>query len=130
MSKGPKTPERSFGLSVGVVMMLIAAALVWRGRIVNAEIMGSVGFVLVVLGLTKPMLLKWPSYVWWKFAMALGYLNARIILTVAFAIVLTPLSLIWRMTGTDPLSKKRKNWPGGSPYPARYQNGDHFTRMY
>jgi hypothetical protein len=130
MSKGPQNPERSFGLSVGCVLMLIAAALVWRGRIFNAEILGGVGFVLVALALTQPRLLKWPSFVWWKFAIALGYVNARIILSVAFLIVLTPLGLIWRLIGKDPLAKKRKNWPGWSPYPARYQNGNHFNRMY
>ena len=130
MSKGPKNPERSFGISVGGVLIAIAAFLVWRGRVFNAEILGGVGFVLVSLGLTQPKLLKWPSYVWWKFAMALGYVNARIILSVAFLLVLTPLGLIWRVIGKDPLSQKRKNWPGWSPYPARYQDGNHFTRMY
>ncbi len=130
MSKSPKNPERSFGLSVGVVLMLIAAFLVWRGRIFNAEILGGVGFVLVALGLTQPKLLKWPSLVWWKFAMALGYINARVILSVAFLLVLTPLGLLWRVIGKDPLAQKRKNWPGWSPYPVRYQSGDHFTRMY
>ena len=91
MSKSPKNPERSFGLSVGVVLMLIAAFLVWRGRIFNAEILGGVGFALIALGLTQPKLLKWPSFVWWKFAMALGYINARVILSMAFLLVLTPL---------------------------------------
>ncbi|MGH9200722.1 MAG: SxtJ family membrane protein [Vicinamibacterales bacterium] len=126
----PHFKERSFGISVGSVLLLIAAALVWRGRIRSAEIVGGVGAVLLVLGLTYPTLLKWPSAVWWKFAMVLGYVNSRIILTAAFAIILTPLGLMWRLTGRDPLSLRRRNWPGWSPYPARYRNADHFTRMF
>ena len=81
----PQFKERSFGISVGSVLLLIAAFLLWRGRITAAEIAGGIGAVLLILGLTKPLLLKWPSAVWWKFAMVLGYVNARVILTIAFA---------------------------------------------
>jgi hypothetical protein len=129
-AKHPHFKERSFGISVGSVMLGIAALLVWRGRITNAEIMGGIGAVLLVLGLTQPMWLYYPSKAWWKFAMILGFVNARIILTIAFAIVLTPLGLLWRLIGRDPLSVHRKHWPGWSPYPARYRDKDHFTRMY
>lgn len=126
----PDFKERSFGISVGSVLLLIAAFLIWRGRIPAAEILGGTGAVLLVLGLTRPMLLKWPSTVWWKFAMILGYVNARVILTVAFAIMLTPLGLLWRVIGKDPLARHRKNWHGWSPSPERYRNPDHFNRMY
>ena len=126
----PFFKERSFGVSVGAVLLLITAALVWRGRPTTAEIMGPIGGILLLLGLTQPRLLKWPSAVWWKFAMLLGYVNSRILLTLAFAIVLTPLGLVWRLTGRDPLSLRRRSWPGWSAYPARYRNADHFTRMY
>ena len=67
-SRGPTNPERSFGLSVGGVLCLIAAVLVWRGRIFGAELAGSVGVVLLVFGLVQPQLLKWPSALWWRFA--------------------------------------------------------------
>ena len=33
--------ERSFGLSVGGVLMVIALALLWRGRIARAEVIGA-----------------------------------------------------------------------------------------
>jgi hypothetical protein len=126
----PNFKERSFGVSVGGVLLLVAGFLWWRGRITNAEILAGIGVVLVVLGLTAPRLLKYPSAVWWKFAMILGYVNARVILTIAFLLVLTPISLIWRLIGRDPLAIKKQHWPGWSPYPARYRDTDHFTRMY
>ncbi len=128
--KGPKNPERSFGLSVGGVLLAIAAFAVWRHRIATAEILGGIGLVLVVFGAIKPSLLYYPSKVWWRFAIALGWVNARIILSIAFALVLTPLSLIWRAIGRDPLQRRRSSWQGWTPYPPRYRNTDHFTKMY
>ena len=126
----PHFKERSVGISVGSVLLLIAAVLVWRTRITAAEITGGIGAVLLILGLTAPTLLKWPSAVWWKFAMVLGYVNARVILTIAFLLVLTPMGLLWRMIGRDPLRRRRQNFEGWSTYPPRYRDRNHFTRMY
>jgi hypothetical protein len=128
--KGPANPERSFGVSVGGVLTAIAAYLAWRGRMDRAAVIGAIGITLITLGLLAPRLLKWPSAVWWKFAMVLGHVNARVILTVAFLIVLTPVGLVWRLIGHDPLARRRGHWPGWTPSPARYRNPDHFTRMY
>jgi hypothetical protein len=126
----PQFKERSFGISVGSVLLLIAAVLVWRGRITTAQVVGGIGALLLLLGLTRPVLLKWPSAVWWKFAMALGYVNARVILTIAFLIVLTPIGLLWRVIGRDPMRRRRQNFEGWSAYPARYRDRNHFKRMY
>jgi hypothetical protein len=130
MSKGPKNPERSFGVSVGIVLCVIAALLLWRGRMLRAEILGGIGAVLLVAGLLYPPVLKWPSAAWWRFSRALGYVNARILLTLLFSLVLLPLSIVWRLTGKDPLERRRQRWPGWSAYPARYRDRTHYTRMY
>ena len=122
--------ERSFGLSVGGVLLLIATVSFWRGGLRTAEVVGAIGAVLVVLAHFAPGLLKWPSAVWWRFAMMLGYVNARIILTVIFVVMLTPMGLVWRLIGRDPLARGRQRWPGWIPHPARYQNTNHYTRMY
>jgi hypothetical protein len=128
--KAPPDRDRQFGLAVGTVLILIAAVLVWRGRILTAEILGVVGAVLVILGRFAPRLLKYPSAVWWKVAMVLGYVNARIILTLIFMIVLAPLGVIWRLIGRDPLGRRRSEWAGWTAYPERYRDGSHYKRMY
>jgi hypothetical protein len=128
--KAPPDRDRQFGLAVGTVLILIAAFSVWRGRILTAEILGGIGAVLVVLGRFAPRLLKYPSAAWWKLAMMLGYVNARIILTLIFTIVLVPLGVLWRLIGRDPLGRRRSHWPGWSPYPERYRDGSHYKRMY
>ena len=126
----PNFQERSFGVSVGGVLIAIAAFLAWRGRMDRAAVLAGIGALLVVLGLTAPTLLKYPSMAWWKMAMVLGYVNARVILTIAFVIVLTPVGLLWRLIGKDPLARHRKNWSGWSPSPARFRDPEHFNRMY
>lgn len=128
--KGPANPERAFGLSVGTVLVLIAAFLWWRGYGVVVPVVGATGAVLVVLGYLRPALLKYPSAAWWKFALVLGHINARIILTLIFALVLTPIGLIWRLIGRDPLTVRRRSWTGWSAYPTRYRDANHYKRMY
>lgn len=123
-------PERSFGVSVGSVLCLIAAALVWRTRVHRAEIVGGLGVLLMVCGLALPTLLRRPSAWWWRFARALGHVNARILLTLVFSLVLVPLSLWWRLAGRDPLSRRRNRWPGWQPAPASHRDRTHYLHMY
>lgn len=127
---GGPNRERSFGLSVGTVLVLIGVALAWRGRVTRAEIVGGIGAVLVVLGYLKPALLKWPSDAWWTLAAALGWFNARVLLSLAFFLVLTPLGLAWRVMGRDPMNRRRAGYPGWTPYPPRYKAPKHFDRMF
>ena len=129
-TKTPPDRDRQFGLSVGTVLLLISALLVWRGRIGTAQVLGVIGLVLVVLGRFQPRLLRYPSAAWWRLAMILGHVNARIILTVIFVFVLVPLGTIWRLIGRDPLGRRKSAWHGWSPYPARYRDRAHYTRMY
>ncbi len=62
--------------------------------------------------------------------MALGYVNARIILTIAFFLVLTPICAGLAADRPRSAGAATQHWPGWSPYPARYRDQDHFTRMY
>src|SRR2546423_2597996 len=99
--------ERSFGVSVGAVLCAIAAALVWRGRLGRAEVVGATGLALLVCGLLYPPVLRYPSAIWWRFSRALGHFNARVLLTLMFGLVLVPLSLLWRLIGKDPLTRRQ-----------------------
>jgi hypothetical protein len=127
---GPAHPERSFGITVGAVQCAAAAYFWWRGPVQTGVILGVAGATLVVLGLAVPRLLFWPSLVWWKLVHVLGYINTRIILTVLFAALLVPLGLFWRIAGKDPLGRRRTRSGGWSPYPARYRDPKHYSRMY
>ena len=47
----------------------------------------------------------------------LGYVNARILLTVLFSVLLVPLALVWRLTGKDPLARRQDNRRAGRRIP-------------
>lgn len=115
---------------MGTVLCLLAAGLFWRGRPLRAEAAASIGAALVVCGALRPSLLKWPSAWWWRLARGLGYVNARVLLTLLFVVVLVPLGFVWRVMGKDPLARRRSAWPGWTPYPPRYRDSRHFLRMY
>ena len=122
--------ERSFGLSVGAMLCAIAAALFWRGRPLRGEVFAAIGLALVLLGAVAPDALKWPRVWWWRAARRVGDFNARVLLTVMFAVIFVPVGLIWRLTGKDPLARRRAAHAGWVPSPSRYRDREHFSRMY
>ena len=130
MSKKAKNLERSFGISVGIALLLIAAAVWWRGRTAQSEAFALIGAFLLFFGLVRPQLLKYPSAAWWKFAAALGYVNSRILLTLLFSVLLVPIAMLWRLLGKDPLNRRRDQFEGWTAYPTRYRDRNHFERMF
>lgn len=127
---GPSNPERAFGVSIGTVLLIIAAWSLWRGYLERGAAFTSVGAILLILGLAWPAMLKWPSAIWWRFSRVLGHVNARVLLTLIFVLVFSPIGLVWRFISRDPLGQKRATFPGWSPHPARYRDRAHYSRMY
>ena len=62
----------------------------------------------LVLGLTAPRLLKYPYKGWMALGHTLGWINSHIILGLVFILVLQPIAYIMRLTGYDPLRRRRK----------------------
>ena len=129
VARRPVHPERSFGVSVGAIALLAGVYFGWRGTVQTGGVLAGLGASLIGLGLLWPRALYWPSLLWWRLAHVLGYINARIILTVLYALLLVPLGLFWRLSGKDPLERRREN-AGWSPYPVRYRDPKHYLRMY
>ena len=44
---------------------------------------------------------------WMALARALGYINSRVLLPLTYYLVLTPLGFVLRLTGHDPLHRRR-----------------------
>ena len=124
--------ERSFGLLVGGVFVFLAAWWTFRGRFPSAvPVVGGVGALMVVLGLVYPRALYWPNRGWMAMAEALSFISTRIVLAIVFFIAVTPIGLVKRLTGWDPL--RRRGAPDPSywrPYPERQRDTRHYEKMY
>ncbi len=99
---------RSFGWVVGAVLLGIAALVWWRrdwtatGAVVW---LGGIGAALVALGLAAPALLKPVYRIWMALAVVLGFVMTRVILSIVFYLILTPIGLVLRLLGKDPLHR-------------------------
>jgi hypothetical protein len=68
--------------------------------------MWGVGLLLIILGFIFPSVLR-PIYkIWMLLAFFIGGIVSRVILTVLFYVVLTPIGLVLRLFGKDILDKK------------------------
>jgi hypothetical protein len=63
----------------------------------------------VALGLSRliPPLFRAIYHFWVGFSVVLGYFVSRILLTIIFFLVMTPTGFIMRLTGKDPMDRKR-----------------------
>lgn len=124
--------EREFGVIVGGVLLALRLWWFYRGKFeIAGVVLTFVGSALVLLGAFAPRLLVIPRKLWMKLAEGMSYVSSRIILFVVFFLVLTPIGLIKRAMGWDPLQRRAGSrdsfW---EPYPERQKNTRHYEKMY
>ena len=125
-------PEKEFGLIVGAVFSALGLWWLYRGKFFNAAcIVICAGSALILFGLLAPRLLVVPRKLWMKLAEGMSYVSSRIILAIVFFLVLTPIGLVKRAMGWDPLQRRAGSrdsfWQA---YPERQRNPKHYERMY
>ena len=124
--------EREFGLIVGGVLLLLSLWWLYRGKFPHAlQITMPVGAALILLGLVFPRALIWPNKAWMAFAEALAFVSTRIILAVVFFGIVTPIGLVKRLFGWDPLHRRAA--PADSywkPYAERQRDPRHYEKMF
>jgi hypothetical protein len=124
--------EREFGVIVGGVLLALRLWWFYRGKFeVAGIVLTFIGSALVLLGAFAPRLLVIPRKLWMKLAEGMSYVSSRIILFVVFFLVLTPIGLVKRAMGWDPLQRRAGSrdsfW---EPYPERQKNTRHYEKMY
>ncbi len=63
----------------------------------------ALGFLLLICALYLPGLLKLPFIIWVRLGEIIGAVVSRIILAIVFFFVVTPIGLILKIAGKDPL---------------------------
>ena len=100
--KFSRKDSRNFGLLVGGVLLALAGFKFWKDKDVSAIFYSllSVGGGLMTFGLVLPTVLKPLYYIWMGFSVIMGFIMTKIILTLLFFLLLTPLKLFAFFFGT------------------------------
>ena len=106
--KSSKKDLRKFGITVGSVLVVLAIVFYFLDRSYFIYF-SAAGLVLIIMGFISPVILKPLNKVWMGLAVVLGWLSSRIILIVVFYLVLTPISLIAKISGKKFLDLKYKS---------------------
>jgi|ERR1043166_2330599 hypothetical protein len=124
--------EREFGLVVGGVLVLLAGWWFYRGKFVNArQVILPLGTLLVLLGLIWPRVLVLPNRAWMLLAEGLSFVTTRVILALVFFLVITPIGLVKRLTGWDPLGRRGpRSSSYWKPYSERQRDPRHYEKMF
>jgi hypothetical protein len=124
--------EREFGLIVGGVFVLLAGWWLYRGKFLHAtQVTLPLGALLIFFGLLYPRALVLPNRAWMTLAEVLSFVTTRIILAVVFFLVMTPIGVVKRFLGWDPLSRRSARsdsyW---RDYSERQRDSRHYEKMY
>jgi hypothetical protein len=103
--KSGKSDLRKFGIIVGTVLLIIAGLLFWKEK-ESFQLFLAIGTVLFVTGIAIPFTLKPFYWVWMVFSIILGWFMTRVILSLLFFVIITPIGLIARSFGKQFLDLK------------------------
>ena len=123
---------RQFAGIMFVCLALLGGLFLWRGKsyfwcffVLSAVFAG--------LGLALPAALGPVRKAWMKLSAVIGWFMSRLILTVLFYLVLTPIGLVLRLLGKDILKVRFAHSSPGTywvPKPDRDDQNQDYTRQF
>ena len=106
--KAGKKDLRSFGVMIGIIFLLIAGFLIYKDK-ESFQMLLYIAGSFIGLGLLIQILLK-PIYIlWMAFAIILGWIMTRLILSLLFYVIITPIGVILKIIGKDSLELKKQS---------------------
>ncbi|MFL6245123.1 MAG: SxtJ family membrane protein [Thermoanaerobaculia bacterium] len=115
----PRRTITSFALIVSGALLAIAAYQRWRGvRPAVVIALVSIAAVLLLLAAIAPALLRPVYRGWMRVGEALGWINTRVLLTLVFFLVVTPIGVLMRLFGRSPITTARRDsyWTDVEPH--------------
>lgn len=124
--------QREFGLVVGGVLILLSGWWLYRNKFLPVvRITFPLGALLILLGLLWPRALVLPNKVWMLLAEGLSFVTTRIILALVFFLVVTPIGVVKRLMGWDPLGRRgARSTSYWKPYSERQRDPRHYEKMF
>ena len=103
--KSGKNDLRKFGILVGMMLLIISGFLFWNDKELF-QLFLTIGLFLLLTGIAIPFILMPVYLVWMTFSTILGWFMTRVILSLLFYAVFTPIGLIGRLFGKQFLDLK------------------------
>lgn len=107
---------RKFAFTVGIAFVVFGAISAWRGHQLPPRILWSLGGALLLAGILIPGRLTTLNRWWMALGNAIGKVTAPIIAGAAYFLIITPIGIILRLLGKNPLRPKERD--GGFWVPA------------
>lgn len=105
--KETKKDLRKFGLTVGIVIALIGGLLFYYDR-ASYYYFWLAALLLVIPAIVSPQVLRPLNKIWMSLAIILGWFMTRVILSILYYLILTPIGFIARIFGKEFLDLKWK----------------------
>lgn len=122
---------RRFGLSTGaIVAVLFGIALPYLFEWPYPRWPWIIAGVLITWALVAPASLKHVYRNWMRLGLLLNRIVSPIVLGIVFFMVVTPLGLIMRMTGRDPMRRAAKSDQESCRVESNVRDASHLERPY
>ena len=94
---------RRFGVQVGIAFLVLGSVLLWRDRSTAAAVCGSLGALLLLGGLLRPVALGPVYRRWMAIALLISKVTTPVFMGIVYFLVLTPTSLLMRVFKRNPI---------------------------
>ena len=96
--KSSKKDLKNFGITFGLILLLVSGALLYYENKLFLNFF-YVSIFFISMGLILPKSLKPIYLIWMTFAVVLGWLMTRLILSLLFYVVISPIKLFAKIIG-------------------------------
>ena len=92
--------------SVDTGMALVLVFLLVANVFFQIQQINYVAIIILVITMSAPLILKPFAFVWFNFSHFLGSIVSKILLSIIFLLIVTPVGLLVRLFQKDPLQLK------------------------
>jgi len=121
---------RKFGLTVGAALLVFAGLSHWRGHTLAPQVLATLGGTLALLGVVIPARLGPLFSAWMKLAHAMSRVTTPLFMGIVYFVVLTPIGLLVRLLGRNPLAPPRNSGSGWVEHDPRSDAPDSMRRQF
>ena len=97
---------KQFGLIMAGMFSFFAAVFFYKTWYVTVGVLGVLILFFLVMGFATPMSLLAVYKKWMRFAEVIGNFNTKIILSITYFLVFTPIRIVSSVFREDPLKRK------------------------